>query len=94
VLIKRLAETLISVGLDAYHDKGDEFLCKGKSFQELNQKLSQAQRILSQQPFVVIALDGRITTIAGADFSFGIGTNLLEAERSLKNQKELRKVPR
>jgi GGDEF domain-containing protein len=32
VLIKRFAETLISVGLDAYHDKGDEFLCKGKSF--------------------------------------------------------------
>jgi GGDEF domain-containing protein len=94
VLIKRLAETLISVGLDAYHDKGDEFLCKGKSFQELNQRLSQAQRILSQQPFAVVALDGRITTIAGADFCFGIGTNLLEAERSLKNQKELRKVPR
>jgi hypothetical protein len=40
VLIKRLAEMLISVGLDAYHDKGDEFLCKGKSFQELNQKLA------------------------------------------------------
>jgi hypothetical protein len=31
VLIKRLAEMLISVGLDAYHDKGDEFLCKGKT---------------------------------------------------------------
>ncbi|MGA7930656.1 MAG: diguanylate cyclase [Candidatus Sulfotelmatobacter sp.] len=94
VLIKRFAETLISVGLDAYHDKGDEFLCKGKSFQELNQKLSQAQRILNGQPFAVVALDGRITTIAGGDFCFGIGTNLLEAEGSLKNQKELRKVPR
>jgi GGDEF domain-containing protein len=29
MLIKRFAETLISVGLDAYHDKGDEFLCGG-----------------------------------------------------------------
>ncbi|MFZ0277696.1 MAG: diguanylate cyclase [Candidatus Sulfotelmatobacter sp.] len=92
VLIKRFAETLVSVGADAYHDKGDEFLCKGKSYHELNKKLSRAQRILNQEPFAVVALDGRITTIAGADFCFGIGTNLLEAERSLKNQKELRKA--
>jgi GGDEF domain-containing protein len=35
-LIKRFAEVLVSVGLDAYHDKGDEFLCKGKTFEELN----------------------------------------------------------
>jgi hypothetical protein len=70
------------------------FSARESLFQELNQKLSQAQRILSQQPFAVVALDGRITTIAGGDFCFGIGTNLLEAEGSLKNQKELRKVPR
>jgi GGDEF domain-containing protein len=94
VLIKRFAETLVSVGLDAYHDKGDEFLCRGKSYDELNRKLSKAQSILSRQPFAVVALDGRITTIAGADFCLGVGTNLLEAERSLKNQKELRKVSR
>jgi GGDEF domain-containing protein len=94
VLIRRFAETLVSVGLDTYHDKGDEFLCKGTSYQELNRKLSRVHQILSQQPFVVAALDGRITTILGADFCFGIGTNLEEAERSLKNQKELRKRPR
>jgi GGDEF domain-containing protein len=94
VLIRRFAETLDSVGLDAYHDKGDEFLCKGTSYQELNKKLSQVHQILSQQPFAVAALDGRITTIPGADFCFGIGTNLEEAERSLKNQKELRKRSR
>lgn len=35
VLICRFADVLIDVGLDAYHDKGDEFLCKGKSFREL-----------------------------------------------------------
>jgi hypothetical protein len=86
---------LISVGLDAYHDKGDEFLCKGKSYQELNNKLSQAQRILMQEPFPVLAVDGgRITTIPGADFCFGIGTDLKEAEVSLKHQKELRKASR
>jgi GGDEF domain-containing protein len=93
-LIRRFAEVLVSIGLDAYHDKGDEFLCKGESYQDLNNKLSQAQRILRNQPFPALAVDGRITTIPGADFCFGIGTDLKEAEVSLKHQKELRKASR
>jgi hypothetical protein len=32
VLIRRFAEILIEAGVDAYHDKGDEFLCKGQSY--------------------------------------------------------------
>ena len=92
VLIQRVADILTEVGLDAYHDKGDEFLCKGKSYKELNRGLSEAQRLLRNQPFAVCGLDGRITTLSGADFCFGIGTNLEEAEMSLKHQKELRKV--
>jgi GGDEF domain-containing protein len=92
VLIQRFADILIEVGLDAYHDKGDEFLCKGKSYKELNRRLSEAQRLLRKQPFAVCALNGRITTLEGADFCFGIGTNLRESEMSLKHQKELRKV--
>jgi GGDEF domain-containing protein len=93
-LIRCFAEVLVSVGLDAYHDKGDEFLCKGKSYQDLNNRLSKAQRILRQQPFPAVAVDGRITTIAGADFCFGIGIDLREAEVSLKHQKELWKASR
>ncbi len=43
----------------------------------------------------VLSLDGgRITTIPGADFCFGIGTDLKEAEVSLKRQKEIRKASR
>jgi len=92
ILIRRFAEVLTSVGLDAYHDKGDEFLCKGESYQELNLKLAEAQRRLREQPFVVCGLDDRIATIEGADFCFGIGTNLEEAESSLRHQKELQKL--
>jgi GGDEF domain-containing protein len=44
ILIRRLGEVLTSVEGDAYHDKGDEFLCWGSSYQELNQKLSNAQK--------------------------------------------------
>jgi hypothetical protein len=73
---------------------GDEFLCKGKSYQDLNNKLSKAQCILRQQPFPVLAVDGRITMIRGADFCFGTGTDLREAEISLKHEKELRKDSR
>lgn len=91
-LIRRFAEVLVSVGVDAYHDKGDEFLCKGETFEELNTKLSLAQQLLRQQPFAVLSLDGRIATIASTDFSFGMGTDLKEAEVSLKRQKELKKA--
>jgi GGDEF domain-containing protein len=92
ILINRLAQVLLGAQLDTYHDKGDEFLCKGESFRELNSKLTQAQKLLEDEPFIVPSLDDRMTTINGASFCFGIGTNLTEAERSLKNQKELRKV--
>ena len=92
VLIQRFADTVVEVGLDAYHDKGDEFLFKGKSFRDLNQKLSEALRLLKTQPFAVCGLDGRVTTIGGIGFCFGIGMNLEEAEQSLKRQKELAKL--
>ena len=91
ILIRRLAEVLTSVEVDAYHDKGDEFLCRGNSYQELNQKLCRAQKLLLEEPFAVSGLDGRIASVPGADFCFGVGTDLEEAERSLKHQKELRK---
>ena len=94
VLISRFSEVLLAVELDAYHDKGDEFLCKGSSYQELNEKLSGAQKLMQEQPFAVCGMDGRITILPGADFCFGIGTNIDEAERSLKHQKELRKIQR
>jgi len=94
VLISRFAEVLVSVELDAYHDKGDEFLYKGNSYKELNQKLTRAQMLMRDQPLVISALDGRIATVPGGEFCYGIGTNLTEAERSLKHQKELRKISR
>lgn len=90
VLISRFAELLVTVRLDAYHFQGDEFVCKGGSFQELNEKLCRARQMLRGQPFAVCGLDGRVTSIPGADYCFGIGTNLTEAERTLKGQKELR----
>jgi len=84
-LLQRLAHILIGVGLDAYHYQADEFLCKGESGEELNAKLSQARQIF-REPFQVYA-EGRIQTIEGTDFSFGIGTSLEEEEAALYEAK-------
>ena len=92
-LIKRVADALTRFDLDAYHDKGDEFLIKGRSFSELNRKLLEAEKEL-KGPFTVHSMSGRVITVEGARFSFGIGTNLKQAEVSLKHQKELRKIDR
>jgi GGDEF domain-containing protein len=89
LLIRRLAEVLTSVGLDAYHDLGGMFLCKGESHQELNLKLSQAQQIVRQESSPVRE-DSGVTTIQEVEFCFGIGTTLEEAEHSLNQQKQLR----
>ena len=80
-LLRRLAQILTGVGLDAYHHQGDEFLCKGESREELNAKLSQARQTF-REPFQVYA-EGRIQTIEGTDFSFGIGTSLEEGDAAL-----------
>jgi diguanylate cyclase (GGDEF)-like protein len=90
MLLRRFAEVLTSVGLDAYHHLGGTFLCKGESYQELNAKLSEARQILRQQPFSVSDVDGRVIAIESAEFSFGIGTTVEEAEVSLGQQKKLR----
>ena len=90
MLIRRFAEVLMSVGLDAYHHLGGTFLCKGESYQELNVKLSEARQILRQQPFSVYDVDGRVIAIESTEFSFGIGTTIEEAEISLSHQKKLR----
>ena len=90
MLLRRFAEVLTSVGLDPYHHLGGTFLCKGESYQELNIKLSKARQILRQQPFSVYDAGGRMTAIESAEFSFGIGTTVEEAEVSLGQQKKLR----
>ncbi len=85
-LLRRLGKILIGVGLGAYHHHGDRFLCKGESREELNAKLSQARQIF-REPFQVYA-DGRIQSIEGADFSFGIGTTPEEEEAALRAAKQ------
>jgi GGDEF domain-containing protein len=90
-LLHRLADILVSVGLDAYHDHGNRFLCKAESRSELSTRLSEARRML-REPFQLYA-DGRIQSIEGADFSFGIGETLQEASAALYEAQKLQRGP-
>ena len=85
-LIRRLGKILVGVGLDAYHRQGDEFLCKGESREALEAKLAQARQIF-REPFQLYA-EGRIQTIEGTDFSFGIGASPEEEQAALHEAKK------
>ena len=86
-LIRRLAKILIDVGLDAYHDQGHQFLCRGESREELNAKLSQARRTF-REPFQVYG-GGHIQTVEGMDFAYGIGATPEEQKVALAAAKKI-----
>jgi GGDEF domain-containing protein len=86
MLLRRLAKILVSVDLEVYHGQEDEFLCKGETREELNAQISKARQIF-RGSFQLYA-EGRIQTIEGTDFSFGIGATLDEGQAALGEKKE------
>jgi GGDEF domain-containing protein len=89
-LLKAKAEALKAAGLDAYHEKGDEFLYRGASPQDLKEKLDKARQILRDRIIEVTLKDGTKLHFKGADFSYGTGKDLDESENGLKEHKEAR----
>ncbi len=87
-VLRRVGKIFGEVGLDAYYDKADKFLCKGELREELEVKLLRARKIFGEA-FPVYA-DGRIQSVEGMDFSYGIGMNLEESEVALKEAKSAR----
>lgn len=85
--LRAKAETLLAAGLDAYHDKGDEFLCRAVNADELQARLECARTILRNRSIQVQLAAGTILRVRGADFSYGIGTTLEDAETRLRFQK-------
>jgi len=84
--LRSKADALREVGLNAYHDKGDEFLCRGNDANELIEKLECARAILRNRIVVVEGISG-ILRLTGGDFSYGVGNDLDEAEGRLKRHK-------
>jgi GGDEF domain-containing protein len=86
-ILRAKADALLAAGLDAYHDKGDEFLCRSVDSDELNARLECARTILRNQSIQVQLANGTTLRVCGADFSYGVGTTLEEAETRLRSQK-------
>jgi GGDEF domain-containing protein len=87
MLLRAMAVALREVGLEAYHDKGDEFLCRGTSIEELEDRLDQARAVLRDFIIVVERPHGTILRFTGADFSYGVGEDVEKAEHGLKSHK-------
>lgn len=91
-LLRAKAESLKEAGLDAYHDKGDEFLYRADSEKDLQIKLREARESLRSRIIEVTTKDGKTLRFRGADFSFGVGGNLDAAESGLKGHKSDREA--
>lgn len=91
-LLKAKADSLKEAGIDAYHDKGDEFLHRGESPEDLKTKLEQARKSLRNKEFTVTDATGKQVTLKGVDFSYGTGTDLATAEAGLKSHKAKREA--
>jgi GGDEF domain-containing protein len=89
-VLKAKADALRKVGLEAYHDKGDEFLCRGNHLKELLAKLERARAILRHRTIGVERADGSTLSVTGADFSYGVGKDVDEAESDLRSRKAQR----
>ena len=91
-LLRAIADALREAGLEAYHDKGDEFLCRGHNTEELHANLERARAILRDRAVIVKRADGTSLSFTGADFSYGVGKDINEAEWLLKCHKAEREA--
>lgn len=91
-LIKAHAQALREAGVDAYHQKGDEFIYRGDSHGALKSGLEKARQIFRNSEFTVTTKSGAVKTFKGTDFSYGIGKELIDAENSLGGAKAARKA--
>ena len=86
-VLKAKADVLRETGLEAYYDKGDEFFCRGSDIKELQANLERARAILRNRTIVVARADGGTLSLTGADFSYGVGKDIGEAESGLRRHK-------
>ena len=89
-VLKAKADALREAGLEAYHDKGDEFLCRGIQIKALVARLERARATLRGRLILVERADGSTLSFTGADFSYGVGKDIDEAESDLRNHKAKR----
>ena len=88
-LLRAKADAIRQVGVEAYHEKGDEFLYRSTDPIQLSEKLKQAQQILKDTT-ITVEKNGKKIPYKGISFSFGLGKDLDEAEVEQKRSKAAR----
>jgi len=91
-LLKAKADALKEAGLEVFHDKGDEFLFRGDSPEDIAAKLDKAKDILQNKVIEFKDSQGNVRHFSGAQFSYGTGSDLSTAEAALKANKSGRKA--
>jgi GGDEF domain-containing protein/2'-5' RNA ligase len=91
-LLRAKADALKAAGLDAYHEKGDEFLYRGTSTADLQSKLENARQSFRNMIIEATLPDGTVKYLKGVDFSYGTGKELTDAETALKAHKSEREA--
>ncbi len=86
-LLNAKAEAMKRAGLEAYHEKGDEFIAQGDSEADVSARIEQARDILRNTEFEITTPTGEVKRFKGADFSYGTGSDLKAAESGLKRHK-------
>jgi hypothetical protein len=62
-------------------------LCRGNSIEELLAQLERARAILRERTILVERANGSTLSVRGADFSYGVGKDIHEAESALRSDK-------
>jgi len=91
-VLRAKADVLREAGLEAYHDKGDEFLCRGDVADDLVARLECCRTMLRSRTIIVARNGGTTLRIRGADFSYGVGHDIEEAETRLREHKAEREA--
>jgi GGDEF domain-containing protein len=63
-ILRAMADALRAASVEAYHDKGDEFLCRDNDIDALQTKLECAKAILRVPTTLVRRVDGSTLSIA------------------------------
>lgn len=84
-VLAKIGEAAREEGIEVYRDHGDEFLARGAESLESDMKRLQSR--LHDAVVEYTAPDGTIYTQKGVKFSYGVATNIFEAETAQTAQK-------
>jgi diguanylate cyclase (GGDEF)-like protein len=90
-MIKELAGALKAETQNAFHISGDEFYVQGETAEGVRAIMERVRDRLAEKKFEYPSLAGETVTRKGMGFSYGIGEDLVAAEKQLHADKAARR---